>query len=187
MSKTTESKLTKSYSGIFGNQVLLKNRRGKSVMTIPPQKTPKPLTEKMDKWRKYFKQAAVYAKDSMQDPEKLAAYTAKARNGMAPHVVALTDYLCPPYVDEVDVSGYRGNPGDKICVAAYDDFRIVSVGVQIADPAGNVLEEGDCVYNISSGRYDFTVTVAVPKLRGVTITATAHDLPAHTGKLSVTL
>ena len=187
MSKTTESKLTKSYSGIFGNQVLLKNRKGKSVMTIPPQKYPKPPSEKMVQWRKHFAHAAVYAKQSLLDPDKLAAYTAKSREGVAPYVVALTDYLRPPYVDEVDVSGYRGNPGDKICVSAYDDFQLTGVGVQIFDPAGNVLEEGDCVYNVSSGRYDFTVTVPVPKLRGVTITATARDLPAHTGKLSVTL
>ena len=187
MSKTTESKLTKSYSGIFGNQVLLKNRKGKSVMTIPPQKIPKPPTEKMIKWRKHFAHASQYATQSLLDPDKLAAYTAKSRDGLAPYVVALTDYLHPPYVDEVEISGYRGNPGDKICVSAYDDFMITGVGVQIFDPAGNMLEEGDCVFNLSSGMYDFTVTVAVQKLRGVTITATARDLPGHTGKLSVTL
>ena len=187
MSKTTENDLTKGYSGIFGNQVVLKNRRGKSVMTIPPKKVPKEPTENMVKWRKRFALAARYAKNALRDPDKLVAYTEKSREGLSPYVIALTDYLKPPFVDQVDVSGYHGNPGDTIGVTAFDDFELAGVDVQILDPAGNVIEEGVCTFNLITGNYDFTATVAVPDLTGVTITATAHDLPGHTGRLSVTL
>ena len=33
---STTNELTKTYSGVFGNQVILKSRKGKSTITIPP-------------------------------------------------------------------------------------------------------------------------------------------------------
>jgi hypothetical protein len=187
MSKITENDLLKNYSGIFGNQVLLKNRRGKSVMTIPPVKVKGEPTEKQSSWRQRFRLGSRFAKLAMQDPELRALYEARSRNGLSPYVLAMTDYLCSPEVNQIDRAGYRGNPGDMIVVTADDNFGVTKVTVTITDPSGAPIEEGECTENLLTGRYEYTATVAVPERAGVTILARAFDRPGNCGELSLTL
>ena len=94
---STTRELTKNYSGIFGNQVILKNRRGKSVITIPTIKPATPPSEKQIAVHERLKLANKYARESMQDPVRLAMYTAKARKGLSPYRLAANDYLKKPY------------------------------------------------------------------------------------------
>ena len=185
MSTTTE--LTKTYSGLLGNLVHVRSRKGKSIITIPIVKPPSAPTENQVRARKEFVAASKYAKNVLQNPDLLAAYTARERNGLTAYILAVTDYLKPPYIDEVDVSGYLGNPGDKIGVVAGDDFGLSSVTVTITGAGGILIEEGECVMHPITGNYHFTSTVQVPDLTGVTITAKATDMPGHTDQLSVTL
>lgn len=131
--------------------------------------------------------ASRYAKMVLQDPDKLAAYAAKAVNGATPYILAMTDYLKPPFVQEIDTTGYHGNPGDKISVIAGDDFELTGVVVKISDSDGIVIEQGVCVLNTMNGNQDYTATTSVPDPEGFTITATATDTPGHTAELSVTL
>ena len=49
-----------------------------------------------------------------------------------------------------------------------------------------MIEQGPCVVNPRTGNYDFTATVQVPDLTGVTIIAKAVDHPGHVGELAVT-
>ncbi|MCX6269120.1 MAG: hypothetical protein NTW16_17500 [Bacteroidetes bacterium] len=92
---TLSNYLTKSYSGIFGNQVILKNRKGKTVMIIPgPGKRQKP-SEKQTAWRRKFRIASCHATTILKDPEILAAYRAKARKGHTAYNLALKDCLKP--------------------------------------------------------------------------------------------
>ncbi|MDP1620912.1 MAG: hypothetical protein Q8M08_01100 [Bacteroidales bacterium] len=184
---STEQELTKNYSGIFGNQVVLRNRRGKSVMTIPLNKPKKEPTEKQRKVRENFKLASLYAQNILQDPDMLVAYTAKARNGLSAYIVAMTDYLRPPVVVEINTGDYDGKPGNKIHVVAFDFFAITEVTVQILDNKGVEIEKGNCVQDPVTGNFDFTATVVIDNLKGVAVIAKASDYPGHTGRLSVIL
>lgn len=184
---STTNDLTKNYSGIFGNMVIARNRNGKTIITIPPKRPVTDPTENQINARRKFQLASRYAKTVLQDPDKLAAYTAKSRDGLTPYILALTDYLKPPFVDQIDASGYQGNPGDKIGVTAIDDFELTAVTVKIVDAAGALIEQGPCVFNLITGNYDFTATVAVPDLAGVTIIAKATDTPGHSAELAITL
>jgi hypothetical protein len=184
---STTDELTKNYSGIFGNMMVARNRKGKTILTIPPTKPKRVPTEKMVNARRQFKLAANYAKTVLQDPVKLAAYAAKAHDYLTPYVLALTDYLKPPVVTQVDASRYLGQAGDKISVTAFDDFALTDVSVKVADATGALIEEGVAVFNLTNGNHDFTATVAVPDLAGVVITATATDNPGHPTELSITL
>ncbi len=187
MSKTTSNDLRKTYSGIFGNQVNLKNRNRQSVMTMPPVKQVKPPTEKQVEVRKQFLLAVAYAKLVMQDPSLLAAYAARARKGMGPYRLAVTDYLNPPFVTKIDASHYHGNAGETIRVTAGDNFTLASVEVKIVAADGSTIEEGVCTFSLPSGNYAYVTTVGAPATAGVTINATALDLPGHTAELSITL
>jgi hypothetical protein len=187
MSNKTENDLTKGYSGIFGNQVVLKNRRGKSVMTIPATKPRKLPNENQLRVRTRFTLASHYAVNILLDPLMKEVYTAKARKGRSAYLVAMTDYLRLPQVIDIDTADYEGKPGDRIHVVAYDDFAVTGVTVHILDNKGVVIEKGDCVQDPVTGYYDYAATVLVDDLTGAEIIAMASDYPGHTGKLSVTL
>jgi len=185
---STNQQSIKNYSGIFGNQVVLKNRKGKSVMTLPHVKPKVPPTEKQVAVRERLKLAAVYAHNAMKDPALSAMYAAKSGSkGFAPYRLAVFDYLRPPYIHQVDASGYHGNTGEKITVTAGDDFQLSSVTVKISHPDGSLIEEGACVLNMPASNYEYTATVQVAALTGVVILARAIDTPGNLTELSVTL
>ena len=187
MSITKSNAITKNYWGKFGDQVVFRNRFGHSVMAIPHKRRKTAPTENQLYARMKFRMASHYATNILQDPDLLAAYTARSHDGLSPYILAVTDWLNPPFVDQVDASGYNGNPGDRISVVAGDDFQLAGVTLHIVDADGFTIEEGACVVNMATGNYEFTATVAVPDLVGVTLLAKATDTPGHTAELSITL
>jgi hypothetical protein len=185
---TKSNELTRNYSGIFGNQVLLKNQGSRSVMTIPPYRPPKNPSPAQEAVRKRFAEAANYAKNVLADTAMQEAYDqAGEKKGVTAYVAAMTDFLVPPRISGIDTRAYHGVAGDQIAVSAGDDFRLTGVKVTIADPAGTLIEQGDCTLNPLTSQYDYTATVAVNELPGVTITAIATDTPGHTAELTVVL
>ena len=184
---TKKENLSKSYSGLFGHQVEVRNRRGKAVITIPPVKPKMTPSDKQVAVRERLKLAAVYARNVIDDPSLLAKYTAKAHKGMPPFRLAMNDFLRPPYIHKVDTSGYHGNPGDKITVIAGDDFKLDTVAVNISDTDGNTIEEGACVFTMPTGNYEYTAQEQLPDLSGIIVFASAKDTPGNITTLSISL
>ncbi len=184
---STSTKLRKTYSGIFGNQVVLKNVKSNSVMTMKPLKPAKELSVKQLVARQRFQCAIDYARRMMQDPVLLAKYKAKAGPGKTAFRLAVKDFMNPPMVLEIDASGYHGNAGEVISVKALDDFELASVRVNITAADGTLVEEGDCLLNLPAVRYHYTATVQVTDITGATITAIARDLPDNATELTVAL
>jgi hypothetical protein len=187
MSNTTENVLTKTYRGKFGNQLVLRNRDNVSIMAKPPKKSQVPPSETQLAVRRKFKMASRWAKQALQDPATLAAYTARATGMKTPYVLAVTNYLKPPEVVEIITSGYAGEPGDTIRVVAADDFEVTEVTVKITDAAGTLIEQGACVEDLSADCWIYTTTVAVTDIEGLVISASAKDIPGHYGFLEITL
>ena len=83
-------------------------------------------------------------------------------------------------MDEVDLSAYTGQMGDKIAIRAHDDFDVSGVSVAISDTDGHALESGAAVETPpDSGRWLYTATTAVPTGTSVRIEVTATDRPGH--------
>ena len=90
--------------------------------------------------REKFRAAAVYAKAVLADPVRQPPYQAAARaKGMSLFAFIMGDFLNPPEVQAIDVTGYHGRAGDLIRMTSGDDFEIASVNVVICDAAGTVL------------------------------------------------
>jgi hypothetical protein len=181
------TRLIKTYSGIFGHQVTLKNRRGKSIMTIPRAKGKILPSAKQQVVRERLNLAAQYAAFVKNDPALLARYTAKACKGKSVYRLAANDFLRPPYIHKVDTTRYHGNPGNKIIVTAGDDFKLESVTVNISNPDGTTIEEGDCVFTMPTGNYECTAKEQIPVLTGYIVTAKAKDTPGNITQLSANL
>ena len=185
MSKRTN--LIKDYSGIFGYQVVLKNRKGKSVMYFPHVRSKTPPTPGQMAVKMRLKLASAYAKNALQNPALAVMYKAKATKSISPYRLAVNDYLRRPYIHKIDSSGFQGNPGDKITVVAGDDFKLDSVSVKILDPDGQTVEEGICTFNLAAAYYEYSATKKLPAIPGSAIIASARDIPGNITQLTITL
>jgi len=187
MSKSRENVITKTYSGKFGNQVVFRNRYGQSIMAKPPKKQQGEPTEAQKEIRKNFLKASEWARSILTDPVLGPVYKAKAGNGKSAYVLAMTDFLLPPVIDTIDASEYRGNIGDMIMVDASDNFHVAEVSLNIADPQGEVIEEGICQKDQHHAYWVFIATETVASTTGLILTARVKDNPGHTGEAMLTL
>lgn len=129
-----------------------------------------------------FRQAALYGRVVMADPEARAIYEAAARAMRKPFFsVMVGDFLNVPSVEAVDVSGYAGAAGDTITVTAADDFGVVGVQVALSDAEGAELEGGAAVQG-ADGRWVYTATTPVAPGTTVRFNVTASDRPGGTAE-----
>jgi len=130
-----------------------------------------------------FRQAALYGKLVMADPETKALYEAAAKaKGKPVFSLTVADFFNAPSVDEIDLSAYSGNAGDEIVILASDDFDVASVQVALTDGDGNPIENGPATETPeNSGRWVYTATADVETATTVRIAVTAEDRPGGTG------
>jgi len=182
-----QSKLTKSYSGIFGNQFRIRNKGANTIVTIVPKKPKIAPTPKQVAVRERLKIASRYAQTARSQPALFAEYAARANKKRSAFHQAMYDFLHPPFINKIDASGYHGNPGDKVKVTAGDDFKLESVSLKLSGPDGCIIEEGPCALNNQTMSYEYNATVRVSNLTGVTICASARDLPGNLTQHSILL
>ena len=128
-----------------------------------------------------FKEAVLYGKMVMADPEAKALYddAAKAK-GNPVFSLTVADFFNEPAVDEVDLSGYGGVTGDEIVIRASDDFEVAGVEVSIKDVNGVAIESGEA--GAMNGRWYYLTTADVPPGTLVRIAVTAKDRPGGVGE-----
>lgn len=130
--------------------------------------------------RQRVQQAAFYAHDVRNDPERKATYGQHTDEILhSPYAVAVADYLNAPNITNVDFTGYRGQPGDVIVVRATDDFAIHHVHVLIQNPDGSIVEEGDVAPGADATTFRYVATALNDSLAGDKITVTAFDFPGN--------
>jgi len=95
-------------------------------------------------------------------------------------VFALTiaDFFHEPAVDEIDLSAYTGQAGEKISIRAHDDFELDGLAVVIRKADGTALEQGPAALGTDSV-WAYTTTAALPAGQTVMIEVTATDRPRH--------
>ena len=164
---------------------LVFKRYGKDVViSRPPDFEGVEPTEAQVAARQRFRQAALYGKMVMADPEKKKLYEEAAKaKGQPVFSLTVADFFNAPSVDEVDVSGYGGKVRDEIVVQASDDFDVMGVNVALTDAEGNALESGAATETpADSGRWVYTATAAVATGTTIRIAVTASDRPGGKGE-----
>ena len=158
MATTKNNVIVKGASGKFGRQIVFSQRAGKTIMSKPPLRTAPPTTKQKEQQQK-FARAATYAKNALLDPTLKEAYTteAKKRQDVSPYNMAMTDYLRPPQITNVDHSAYTGDAsGEKIIIEAADAFKITTMKVKITAANSSTLEEGNAT--LVNGKWQYTTT-----------------------------
>lgn len=178
MAESLDNYITHGMSGKLGNLLVFRQWFGKTIVGKRPRKVGT-FTSKQQAIRAKFQQAAAYAKTALADAATLQAYKDKTLPGQTAFNLAMADYFLAPTITKIDHSSYSGAAGNKIKIAALDDFMVQKVDVAIHRPDGTLLEQGVAVADPDGIHWIYMTTQANGTMSGSKITATATDLPAN--------
>lgn len=182
MAKVKLNPVLEQVRGQVGDLVF--KRSGEDVIIArKPDFSDRQLTEAQIAAQERFRQAALYGKLVMADPDTRKLYEDAARAKHQPMFsLTIADFFNAPSVDEVDLTGYNGQVGNPIVVLAHDDFEVCAVHVALSDAEGNSIESGEAIEEpVKSGRWVYTATTAVAAGTQVRILITAKDRPGSMG------
>jgi len=125
-----------------------------------------------------FREAMVYARRVLSNPEMRAYYVKKKRKMQTVWNVAVADYMRRPTIDLIDICEYNGLVGEPIYVTTNDKYGVASLVVSILDAQGFEIESGAAVRDFG---FNFTYTTIVknPYLKGSKVVVTATDVPGN--------
>jgi len=182
MAKVKVNPIIEMIHGKVGDLVF-KRYGDEVVLSRVPDMEGREATEAQQATRDRFRQAALYGKMVMADPETKAIYeNVAAAKGKPVFSLTVADFFNAPSVDEVDLSAYSGKVGDIIRIRAHDDFDVTDVSVAIMNSAGEAVESGSATEKpANSGVWIYAATQALAPGTTVRILVTAKDRPGGTG------
>jgi hypothetical protein len=155
MAYVRENDLTEGLSGRFGQKMVFKQLRGKTIVA----RRAKPLNTQSNLQRdnrSKFRMATRYAKTMMQDSERKAYYWKKAKKLKLPnaYTAAIADYLRRPKITGLK-AGVDG-PAVQIKIEVLKkDFATKLLKVTTLGADGSALEEKEVAGDLRSWKYRF--------------------------------
>ena len=173
MAKVKLNPVLEQIRGRVGDLVF-RRRTGGVVVSRNPDRSGLVLSALQEAVRERFRLAALYGNAVYADPAQKEVYLAAAKKrGVTAFALAVGDFLHAPSVDEIDLTGFTGQPGETIVVRASDDFGVARVSVVIRAGDGTIVEQGPAAFERGAWRY--TTTVPAPVGQPVVVEVTASD------------
>jgi hypothetical protein len=158
MSKTNNNVITKNYSGKFGDQVVFRNRFGRSIMAKPQKKSTVPRSIVQLENQHSFAHAVAYAKSVIADPALKAKYAKKVLPGRTVYNLAISYFMKGKSIDDIDIPTQTEDAGDKIAVKAREVSEVSNVSVKSMETYVTVMEGGYRVPGNISRYWEYTGT-----------------------------
>lgn len=189
MAHSNNSLVTGKLKGILGKELVFREWEGKTVVAKAPKSREGDPTPAQAEIQQKFQLASRYARAVIRNPDKsmAEAYAAVLKPRQNVYSRAVEDFMTKPVVTSINTRNYNGTAGDKISVRALDDFRVVSVRVEIYAANGTLLEAGNAEQNTNDVDWTYTTMQANNLPAGSKVIAIATDVPANEGTLEVTL
>lgn len=183
MANANNSIITSKLKGSIGKQLVFREWAGKTIVAKSPKGRSGEPTDAQVEAQERFQFASRYAKAVTDDSDQslAQAYQRALRPRQNVYSRALEDFLSLPKIRRIDARAYRSAAGDKIQVRAIDDFRVVSVRVEIYRADGSLIEDGDAEQNVNGIDWTYTAKTANGQLTGTRIVAIATDVPGNEG------
>jgi hypothetical protein len=179
MAKVGNNIVTARLSGKLGDLIVFRTRGNSTYVTSAHRKSEKEPTAGQAAHQRQFQEAIIYGKSVITVPERKEAYKAAAVENQSAFNVAVADFMHAPHIDEVDISAYRGQPGDVIRIRAVDDFAVVQASVSIYNADSSLVEEGSAVLQPNGLDWLYTSTTSNTSLEGDKIVIRVNDTPGH--------
>ena len=153
---------------------------GKPFVREAPHREAPPTPAELDNQGR-FRSASKFAHSTLTDPQQKARYSAAAaRTGSTAYNVAVSDFMHPPVITEVDLTRYTGRAGQFIRIRAEEKkIGAAAVHVVIADRTQAVLEQGEACSENDGTTWWYTARQDIPPDGLLWITVTAVDQPGH--------
>lgn len=178
MAKTKLNPALESIQGAIGDLVF-KKQGDQNVVARKPDLAGRPPTPSQEAHRERFRRAAAYARSVDADPALKETYEVLARARKLPWTaLCIQDYMRPPEILLVDLSGYTGQIGQTIRIVATDAVRVETVRVTIATADDRLVEEGHATRE-AGDVWLYTTTASAPAGQTLKVTAAAADRPGN--------
>jgi len=174
-------------SGRIGDQLVYRQRAGKTIIAKRPKKSNVQATALQLEVQELFAEAVLYARGVIADGAKKALYQSKAKAGKSAFNLALSDFCKAPEIRKYQTSDYKGQVGDKISIRVIDDFKVEGVSLIIKDSADSMIEEGSAVLSANNVDWIYTATAINPSLAGTKLIINATDIPGNISTQEVIL
>lgn len=179
MAEVKNNIVTRGLSGLVGDQLVFRNRGGKTIVAVRPQERSGEPSESQKQNQTRFQEAILYGQSVLANSEVKAAYKAAASEGQSAYNVAVGDFMHAPDIKEIDISKYTGKIGDTIDVTVTDDFKVTAVSVTIYNADGSEVEHGQAIQQNIKSKWLYTATADNETLSGDKIVIRAFDLPGN--------
>ncbi len=189
MAHVNNSIITGKFRGLLGKELVFRDWAGKTIVAKAPKSRKGAPSAAQAELQERFLLASRYAKAIVSNADQSMAegYATVLRPRQNVYSRAVEDFMSSPVVKNIDSRNYTGNIGDTITVRAIDDFRVVSVRVEIYAADGLLLELANAVQDTNGIDWTYTVSEVNNGLAGSKITAIATDVPGNEGAMEVTL
>lgn len=188
MARQSNNQVMKGTRGMIGKQVVFKVRKGKQVISAPPDvKENRKPTPNQKSAQERFKFSCEYANNAILNENLKAAYQKVANKRQSAQNMAHKDAYYPPQVHNIISQGYTGAVGNIIVVHAVDDFRVTRVHIEIFNSNNKLIEKGEATSDKHGVLWVYTTTVANDNVAGCILRATAFDLPKNEAMLEMIL
>ncbi|RZJ88603.1 MAG: hypothetical protein EOO20_13220 [Chryseobacterium sp.] len=182
MAKSENNEVMFGARGKVGNLVVFKNfGNNQTVISKRPRRPENPVyTAKQIEVKQKFREAVVYAKGVIGNPDLATIYQPFAKPGKSVYNLALANYCKAPQIILIDTANYQGQIGEQIRVRAIDNFKVTEVRVSVYDAADVLLESGLAILSANNIDWIYDATTLRSTLAGTKITAEAKDTPGNT-------
>jgi hypothetical protein len=163
---------------MIGN-VVFRRWGKKTVVSLAPSTKNRNWSKAQKANRLRFRDAMVYARKALNDPEMLKYYRKKTKGMQTAWNVAVADYMKKPRIKEIDVHNYKGKKGNTIRIVAQDNYRVAGVIVSIVDARGVEVEGGMAVEMPNNGYWIYKAMEPNPYSQGGRIVVRVTDSPGN--------
>jgi hypothetical protein len=140
MAYASENVIDRMVHGKFGKMCIFRVRNNKTFMYPYPNYREVRWSALQKANRKRFRDAMIWARQTLEDAEKRKFYQKKAKNGQSVWNAAVADYMKRPQIDLIDAGEYRGRKGQTIRVTAHDNYLITTIMITIINALGIEVE-----------------------------------------------
>src|SRR5579871_6167053 len=177
MAKSISNATAGKLKGKIGDLVFYELNGKPCVRSVPRREDPPTSREKGNQSR--FGAASKFGHATLRDPTQKARYSAAAaKTGSTAYNVAVSDFMHPPVITELDLTGYTGRAGQLIRIRVEEKkIGAVAVNVVIADHTQSVLEEGAARVEEDGVTWWYAAQQDIAPDQSLLITVTAKDQP----------
>ena len=188
MAKIKGNYVMHNVRGMFGKQVVFKERLGTPYVAAPPYVNENRVATGEEQGnRNRFSEAVEFAKQAVKDPELKKEYAALAGKNQTAYNVAVSDARLPPKINSLLTQGYTGRIGSCILVQATDNVKVKRVHVTIYDASMALIEQGEAMDNGDNFNWIYSVSILVERVSGCTVEVKAYDIAGNETIKSVTI